>query len=437
LNPSISNAAIGDNLADSADAVYKRIALRFIPLLFICYVMAYLDRVNVGFAKLQMVSDLQFSEAIYGLGAGVFFVGYFLFEVPSNLLLHKLGARRWIARIMISWSLLSMCTAWVSTPFQLYIVRFFLGVAEAGFYPGMLLYLTYWFPSHRRGRMVALLTAGNPVSGMLGGPLSGYIMTSMAGVLGMYGWQWLFILEAIPGILLGVIVFRHLNDRVADAAWLSQEERAIVQREIDLDDNVKTHGSVSAVFKSGRVWLLALILFCIIMGSYALSFWQPTIIKGTGITDPTLIGVLTVIPYTAALISMILMGRSADKRRERRWHVIIPALFAACGFVLCANMAHSSVMSVVGLTMVAMGIVSALPMFWALPTSFLGGAGAAAGIALINSTANLAGFVSPTVIGWLKGMTGTLSSGLYLVAGTLTLAAFLVWAFIPARLVNR
>ncbi|WP_232511641.1 MFS transporter [Herbaspirillum sp. meg3] len=435
MNPTTNDAA--GYHAGAADSVYARIALRFLPLLFVCYVMAYLDRVNVGFAKLQMLNDLQLSETVYGLGAGVFFLGYFIFEVPSNLLLHKIGARRWIARIMITWSILSMCTAWVSTPLQLYVVRFLLGIAEAGFYPGMLLYLTYWFPAHRRGRMVALLTAGNPVSGMLGGPLSGFLMTSMAGVGGMYGWQWLFILEALPGILLGIVVFRHLNDRVADAGWLSAEERAMVQRDIDMDNTSRTHASIGATFKSGRVWLLALILFCIIMGSYALSFWQPTIIKGTGITNPTLIGILTIIPYTAALLSMILMGRSADKHRERRWHVIVPALFAACGFVVCANTAHSAVLSVVGLTMVAMGVVSALPMFWALPTSFLGGAGAAAGIALINSTANLAGFISPTVIGALKSMTGTLSSGLYLVAGTLTLAALLIWAFIPARLVNR
>jgi len=204
-----------------------------------------------------------------------------------------------------------------------------------------------------------------------------------------------------------------------------------------MEGKTRTHGSVSQVFRSGRVWLLSLILFGIVMGSYALSFWQPTIIKGTGIKSPALIGFMTMIPYTAALIGMLLVGRSADKRRERRWHVIVPALFAACGFVLCANTAGSSVLSMLGLTMAAVGIISALPMFWALPTSFLGGVGAAAGIGLINSTANLAGFVSPTVIGWLKGQTGTLSSGLYLVAGSLTLSAFLVWAFIPARVVNR
>jgi D-galactonate transporter len=428
---------VGTHETGKTDALYKRVALRFVPLLFACYVVAYLDRVNVGFAKLQMLSDLHFSEAVFGLGAGLFFVGYFFFEVPSNLLLHKLGARRWIARIMITWSVLSMCTAFVQTPTQFYILRFFLGVAEAGFYPGILLYLTYWFPSHRRGRIVALITAGNPVSGLLGGPLSGFLMASMGGTLAMYGWQWLFILEALPGLVLGVIVWRHLDDKVIDAKWLTQEEKALIQRDIDKDDKLRTHGSVAAVFRSARVWLLALILFCIISGSYALSFWQPTIIRGLGVDNLTTIGFISAIPYLAALVTMIVVARSADRHRERRWHVIVPALFAACGFLLCATMAGNPVLSVIGLTMVAMGVVSALPMFWALPTAFLGGAGAAAGIAIINSTANLAGFVSPTVIGWLKTQTGTLSSGLYMVAGTLTLAAILVYLFIPAKLVNR
>jgi len=432
-----TSAAASPGRDDRADAVYKRIAWRFLPVLFACYVVAYLDRVNVGFAKLQMLNDLHLSEAAYGLGAGMFFIGYFIFEVPSNMLLYKVGARRWIARILITWALLSMATAWVGTPLQFYTVRFFLGVAEAGFYPGMLLYLTYWFPARRRGKMVALLTAGNPVSGMLGGPLSGYIMGAMAGVGGMAGWQWLFILEAFPGIVLGFIVLRRLDDRVADAVWMSAADRQLVEQDIAADMGVTTHGSVKDVFTSGRVWLLALILFGIIMGSYALSFWQPTIIKGTGIKEPLLIGFLSMIPYTAALIAMILTGRNADRRRERRWHVSGPALFAACGFVLCANTAGSSLLSMVGLTMVAAGVVSALPMFWALPTSFLSGAGAAAGIALINSLANLAGFISPAIIGWLKAYTGTLASGLYLVAGTLTMSALLVLFFIPAKLVNR
>lgn len=421
----------------SADATFRKAAWRFMPLLFVCYVVAYLDRVNVGFAKLQMLNDLHFSEAVYGLGAGLFFVGYFFFEVPSNLLLHRVGARRWIARIMVTWAILSLTTAWVTTPTMFYIVRFLLGIAEAGFYPGMILYLTYWFPSHRRGKMMAILTAGNPVSGMLGGPLSGFIMHAFSGVAGHAGWQWLFIIEAVPAVLLGVVVYFFLDDRVKDASWLNDEEKAQIMQEIYGDAAKRTHGSVKDAFSSGWVWLLCLILFGIIMGSYAIGFWQPTIIKASGVNDPLTVGLLTVIPYTCALISMILVGRSADRYRERRWHVSAPALVAAVGFCICAFSGNQLVPAMVGLSLAASGIISALPMFWALPTSFLGGTAAAAGIALINSTGNLAGFVSPSVMGWLKTQTHSLTSGLYLVAGSLTLSAILILVFMPARVVNR
>jgi MFS family permease len=423
--------------ASQADLLFRRVALRFMPLLFAGYVVAYLDRVNVGFAKLQMLNSLHFSEAAYGLGAGLFFVGYFLFEVPSNLLLHRLGARRWIARIMLTWAGLSMATAWVTTPTTFYVVRFLLGIAEAGFFPGMILYLTYWFPSHRRGKMVALLMAGNPVSGLVGGPLSGYIMHATHGAWGMAGWQWLFILEALPSIVLGIVVFCFLDDRVADARWLDDNEKRLIQQEIDAAATSHTHSSVRSAFLSARVWLMCLILFGIVMGSYAIGFWQPTIIRGTGIDDPFMIGLLTMIPYAAALVSMIAAGRHADRTRERRWHVAAPALLAAAGFVICAFNGDQAVLSVLGLTLAATGVVTALPMFWALPTAFLGGAGAAAGIALINCTGNLAGFISPAVIGWLKTVTHTLSSGLFVVAASLALSALLIVTCVPARLVNR
>lgn len=347
----------------SADATFRKAAWRFMPLLFVCYVVAYLDRVNVGFAKLQMLNDLHFSEAVYGLGAGLFFVGYFFFEVPSNLLLHRVGARRWIARIMVTWAMLSLATAWVTTPTMFYVVRFLLGIAEAGFYPGMILYLTYWFPSHRRGKMMAVLTAGNPVSGMLGGPLSGFIMHSFSGVAGHAGWQWLFIIEAVPAVLLGVIVYFFLDDRVKDARWLSDEEKVQITQEISGDAAKRTHGSVKDAFASGWVWLLCLILFGIIMGSYAIGFWQPTIIRASGVNDPLTVGLLTVIPYTFALISMILVGRSADRHRERRWHVSAPALVAAVGFCICAFSGNQLVPAMVGLSLAAAGIISALPMF--------------------------------------------------------------------------
>jgi MFS family permease len=423
--------------SNDADSLSRRVALRVMPLLFVGYVVAYLDRVNVGFAKLQMVNSLHLSEAAYGLGAGLFFVGYFFFEVPSNLLMHRFGARRWIARIMATWGVLSIATAFVHTPVMFYVMRFCLGIAEAGFFPGMVLYLTYWFPSHRRGKMVALLMAGNPVSGIFGGPLSGSIMQVMHNTWGMAGWQWLFIIEALPAIALGVVIFFYLDDRVADAEWLSPDEKRMIQDEIDADASTHTHGSVRMVFTSGRVWLLCLILFGIVMGSYAIGFWQPTIIRGTGIRDPFMIGLLTMIPYSVALVSMITAGRSADRTREQRLHVAMPAVVAALGFTICAFNGDHALLSMIGLTLAASGVVTALPMFWALPTAFLGGTGAAAGIALINCTGNLAGFISPSVIGWLKTVTHTLTSGLLVVAASLTLSAVLILALIPARLVNK
>lgn len=430
-------SAIGATSSNPADAAFRRVAWRFMPLLFVSYIVAYLDRINIGFAKLQMLSDLQFSDAVYGLGAGLFFLGYFLFEVPSNLLLHKLGARRWIARIMLSWGLLSAATAWVDSPLMFYLIRFFLGVAEAGFFPGVILYLTYWFPSHRRGRMTAWFMAGIPVSGIIGAPLSGFIMHAFADTHGMTGWQWLFILEALPALLLSVVIYCYLDDQVAQAKWLSGEEKALIKNEIAQDDKARTHSSFNSVISSPRVWLLCLILFGVIMGSYTIGFWLPTIIRGAGISDPLTIGFLAMIPYSAALICMLLTSSSADHFRERRWHVSMPAMMAAIGFLICALSENQLVPSIFGLSLAAMGVVTAASMFWALPTAFLGGAGAAAGIALINCTGNLAGFVSPSVIGWIKTHTHSVSYGLFFVAAMLTLSAMLVLAFIPARLVNR
>ena len=429
--------AIDEAEHHSMDALYTKVAWRIMPILFIGYIVAYLDRVNVGFAKLQMMGDLHFSDAVYGFGSGIFFVGYFFFEVPSNIILHKVGARRWICRVLVVWGIVSMTTAIVQTPAQFYIARFLLGVAEAGFFPGMILYLTYWFPSQRRSKMVAALMAGNPVSGIIGGPLSGFLMQSTGGAFGLAGWQWLFIIEAVPAVVLGIVILFYLNDRVSDASWLRDDEKARIATEIADEAGVKTHNSLGSIFASPRVWLMCAILFSIVMGSYAIGFWQPTIIRQTGIKSPFVIGLLTMIPYTLALVSMLLVGRHADATRERRWHVAVPALVAACGFILCTQAGESTVTAVAGLILAAVGVVTALPMFWALPTSFLGGTAAAAGIALINCTGNLAGFFSPTIIGALKDYTGTLNSGLVLVACSLAGTAALVIFLVPAKLVNR
>ncbi|WP_158939027.1 MFS transporter [Burkholderia sp. S171] len=432
-SPSVAGAFAGD----SVEATYKRVAWRIVPLLFVCYIVAYMDRVNVGFAKLQMLADLGFSDTIYGLGAGFFFLGYFLFEVPSNLLLHRFGARRWIARIMITWAVLSMATACVTTPAAFYVIRFLLGIAEAGFFPGVILYLTYWFPSHRRGRMTAWFMAGNPISGIIGGPLSGLVMKLLAGSFGLSGWQWLFIIEALPAIVMGIVVYHYLDDKIADARWLRPDQKALISAEIERESRAHTHGSIRSVLVSARVWLLCFILFGIVMGSYAIGFWQPTLIRLAGIEDPLTIGMLSMIPYAAALLSMLLTARHADRTRERRWHLAVPALVASVGFSACALSGSHLYPAMIGMTLAAIGVITALPMFWALPTGFLGGAGAAAGIALINCTGNLAGFVSPSVIGWLKNQTHSLSSGLFLVAAMIAVAGISVVMLIPAKLVNR
>jgi D-galactonate transporter len=417
--------------------LYSKIAWRILPILLLAYIVAYIDRVNVGFAKLQMLGDLKFSDSVYGLGAGIFFLGYFLFEVPSNLILHKVGARVWICRVLVTWGIISGCTALVRTPGEFYTMRLLLGVAESGFFPGMILYITYWFPSHRRAKVVAILLAGSAVSGIIGGPVSGYIMRYFAGRHGVAGWQWLFILEAIPAVILGIVVFFSFDDRVIHAKWLSPQEKAIVAAEIDEEASVKTHNTILSVFTSPRVWLMGSIYFGIEMGSYAIGFWLPTIIRETGVKDTFQIGLRTIVPYSLALIFMILVGRHSDKTRERRWHIVGPCIIAAIGFALCTQGSNSAVLAMIGMNMAVVGVVTAVPMFWALPTSFLGGAAAAAGIALVNCTGNLGGFFSPTIIGVLKTHTGTLNSGLLLIAACMLASSVLILTLVPAKLVNR
>ena len=433
-----SAAYIAPNTASDrpGDALHRKIAWRLMPILVAGYIIAYIDRVNVSFAKLQMLGDLKFSDSVYGVGAGIFFLGYFAFEIPSNIILHKVGARIWICRVIVTWGLVSALTALVRTPFQFYAARLLLGVAEAGFFPGMILYLTYWFPAHRRAAMVALLMAGNPVSGIIGGPLSGFILQHFAHAGGISGWQWLFILEAIPAVVFGGIIFLFLDNRVVDAKWLSRSERAIVASEIDAEAATKSHVSLGHVFTSPKVWLLCVIFFGIEMGSYAVGFWQPTIIRQTGVKDAFAIGLLTTIPYAAALVALVLTGRHSDRSRERRWHAIFPCLASAAGFTLCTLAGSNTPLAMLGLVLAAAGVITALAMFWALPTSILGGNAAAAGIAFVNCTGNLGGFFSPAIIGFLKAHTGTLNSGLYLVAGCMIASSILIFTVAPAAAVS-
>ncbi len=421
---------------DIESAAYSKITWRLIPFLFLCYIVAYLDRVNVGFAKLQMLSDLNFSETVYGLGAGIFFIGYFFFEVPSNMILHRIGARFWIARIMITWGIISGSMMFVTTSTTFYILRFLLGVAEAGFFPGVILYLTYWYPSHRRAKMTALFMTAIAMSGVIGGPISGWIMQSLAGAYGWAGWQWLFLLEALPSVLVGIIVMFYLDDGIQKARWLSQEEKQILEKNIQLESVGKQSHSVRDAFADGRIWLMSLIYFCFVMGLYGVSFWLPTIIEATGVESTLNIGLLSAIPYAAAAIGMIQIGRSADRHRERRWHLVIPGVLGGIGLIISAIYGNNTIISMVALTLGTLGTLATLPLFWSLPTALLGGTAAAAGIALINSIGNLAGFASPYLVGWIKDLTASTNIGMYALSASLFIGSALVLT-IPARLVNK
>ena len=419
------------------DSTYRKVFWRIVPFLMLCYVVAYLDRVNVGFAKLQMAQALSFSETVYGLGAGVFFIGYFIFEVPSNMLLHRLGARIWIARIMITWGLISAAFVFVATPTQFYVMRFLLGAAEAGFYPGVILYLTYWYPAHRRAKIIALFMSAIPVAGIFGNPLSGWIMDAFQGSNGLAGWQWMFLIEAAPALLVGIAVPLVLVNGIRAAKWLNESEKGLLEREIATDQQgSQSYPSTGAIFRDPRIWHMALIYFCFVMGQYALTFWMPTLIKATGVSGNLNIGLFSAIPFGCAIVAMNLFGRSADARRERRWHLVIPALMGAAGFAVAASFADNTLVSVLALSVAAAGVLTCAPLFWSLPTAFLSGSAAAVGIATINSVGNLAGFVSPYLVGYLKDLTHSTQTGMYVLAAVLVVGAVAVLRT-PATLVNR
>ncbi len=418
-------------------AAYRKVTWRLLPFLMLCYVAAYLDRVNVGFARLQMVGDLGFSETVYGLGAGMFFIGYFFFEVPSNLILHRVGARIWIGRIMISWGIVSALFMFTKTPFMFYALRFALGAAEAGFFPGIILYLTYWYPAERRARMMALFMTAIPIAGICGGPLSGWIMQSAEGLNGWRGWQWLFLLEALPAVVIGIAAMIYLDNGIRSAAWLTAEEKAIIERGLERDRvHLVEHASLARVFADRRLWRMCAIYFCCVMGQYGLTFWMPTLVQAAGVRGALHIGLVTALPYTGAVVVMLLVGRSADRRRERRWHTAVPMVVGAAGLTLSAIAGTHTIAAMICLTIAAAGVLTCAPLFWSLPTALLGGTAAAAGIAAINSVGNLAGFLSPYVVGWLKDLTDSTDAGMYAVSAALVIGAVVVIR-IPAELVDR
>ncbi|KVQ49980.1 hypothetical protein WK03_07470 [Burkholderia cepacia] len=384
------------------DALYRRIGWKLMPLLLVAQVLAYLDRVNVGAAKLQMAVDLGLSDTVYGIGAGIFFVGYFLFEVPSNLMLHRVGARVWIARIMVTWGIVSAAAAWVHSPATFYLQRLILGVAEAGFFPGIVLYLTYWFPAHRRGRMTTLFMSATAVAGIVGNMLSGWIMTNLDGFAALSGWQWTFVIEGLPTVVVGLAVHYLLPSRPNDARWLSPEEADAVLRGLDVNAGRAEETQRASRLSASEMVLLTTIYFLLLVGLYGIGFWLPTLVKDTGLTKLSWIGVCSAIPYLIAVLAMNVGARSADRAGNWAAYVVGGAGVASVGFVLSASFSGALPAVIAGLSLAAAGTLTALPLFWHLPTMRLTGTAAAAGIATINCFGNLAGFAGPIAFGWLK-----------------------------------
>ena len=450
--------------APAADikVLLTKIAWRLIPFMCFLYLLAYLDRVNVGFAALQMTKDLHFSDTVYGLGAGIFFIGYFLFEVPSNLILQRAGARTWIARIMITWGIVAAAMVFVRGPWTFYVLRFLLGLAEAGFFPGMVLYLSFWFPPAYRARTTALFFTSTALAGVFGGPISGMLLT-LDGHAGLKGWQWLFLLEGIPSVIAGFAVYVFLTDRPANARWLTESERTQLEAELERTkiqsqpqpDRPKekdhsyapltkaspasnltivqpasaaspiVHARFTTALLDFRLWLLSSIYFTLMIGLYGVNYWMPKILKSVTHFSDRRVSFTAAIPYAAATIAMVIIGRRSDRTRERRWHVALSCVAAAVGFSL-APFCHSALTVVLAFSLAAIGVWSSVGPFWALPGAFLGGAAAAGGIAAINSIGNLGGFAGPYLMGLLKTLTSNYAFSLWFVAAAMLAGAALV-----------
>lgn len=414
------------NEYDLAKTVPAKVRRRLIPFMFLLYVVSYLDRINVGFAALQMNADLGLTPAVYGFGAGIFFLGYCLLEVPSNLILERVGARIWIARIMIMWGLISACMMFVRTPTSFYVLRFMLGVAEAGFFPGMILYLTYWFPARERARALALFITSTAMSGIIGGPLSGLLL-ALNGTAGLKGWQWLFLVEGLPATLLGLVVLRILPNGPKDAKWLSANEKGWLLSRLAAERSAKEarqHFTLREALTSPRVLLLGALYLCLTMGIYGIGFWLPQIIKSLSQQSDITVGLLSALPYLVAVVSMVLIARHSDQTGERRLHVALSAFVGAVGMGISAFM-HSPAALLAAIAIAAIGIWGALGTFWTLPTAFLSGTAAAGAIALINAIGNIGGFASPYLIGLVRGTSTSFTGALLLLAASLTLGGVL------------
>ncbi len=413
-------------MGDLEARTMAKVMRRLVPFLILCYFAAYLDRVNVGFAALTMINDLHLTATAFGFGAGIFFIAYFVFEVPSNLALDRFGASRWIARIMVTWGICSGAMAFIQGETSFYVVRTLLGAAEAGFFPGIIFYLTLWFPGVYRGRIISYFMAAIPLSTVIGAPVSGFILY-MGGTLGLRGWQWLFIIEAIPAIVLGVVCWFYLTDLPSHATWLAPEERAwLVARmaaERRVREQARDYGVLEALVNP-RVLAIAVIYFGLVAVNYGLSFWLPQIVKAFGLNNAQT-GLVTAIPYIVGTISMVLWGRRSDRKMERKGHMAI-ALAAAAGGIAISGLLPDPVLKMIVLSVAGFGIFAGLPIFWTFPTAFLSGTAAAGGIAVINSIGNLSGFAGPYVMGALRDYTGSFTSGLFVIAGAAVVALIIV-----------
>jgi len=415
----------------SEAAVFSKCAWRLIPFMGLLYVANFLDRVNVGFAALTMNTDIGLTAQAYGLGAGMFFIGYFFFEVPSNVVMERVGARLWIFRIMLSWGIVSMATAFATGPVSFFILRFLLGACEAGFFPGMILYLTYWFPATTRGQFNALFLSAIVIANIVGAPISGSILQFAHGWGGLKGWQWLFLLEGLPSCILAFVTLFRLPSKPADAKWLSVDEKQVVATALARDDIA--HAGLRAGLTDPRIWLLALADFGIIIALYGIGLWLPQIVKALGFSDLET-GFVVAMPYVATMIAMIVWARLSDAQGERIRHIVQPALLAAASLAAAALLG-ASLWSVIALTLATVGIYAALVVFWTLPQSFLGGTAAAGAIALVNCVANLGGFLGPTIVGYLKAATGNYTAAMGFFAGGLMMTVVVIMALsrsIPA-----
>jgi sugar phosphate permease len=428
----VARAPSSETRASALEAAYTKITWRLIPFLAILWIIAWIDRVNIGFAKLQMLDDLKFSEAAYGFGAGVFFLGYFLFEAPSNLLLTRIGARKTIARITIGWGATSILMMLVKTTAVFYGLRFLLGVFEAGFYPGIILYLTYWYPTARRARSFGLFMSASAFAGVIGGPLAGAILTNLNGANGWAGWQWLFLIEGAPSIIAGVVTLFYLTDRPEEANWLSSEERRLIVDDLEQDkrDMGEREHNILASLRDPKLWLLILIFFCIVAANSALTFWGPSAAKDMGFNDSTTVGWIMAAIYLFGGAGMILNGAHSDRSGEARYHCGVAALIGAVAMAVLGFVINTgAVLPLIALAVAIVGTMSAIPVFWQMPNRILSGAAAAAGVAVINSIANLAGFGSPWLIGELRSSTGGLSSGLLAIAAVEAATFLLILRF--------